>query len=206
MRHGLSLRRSARLIDHAAPFLNLTEIEISQLLGCAGHRFQAERGEFAAVYSDLGHSAANSDGLWASGNPQGIRDFGSRGVHVVNLAARKIISDFYGQKPRYAYFSGCSDGGREALMSAQRYPLDFDGIVAGAPAANLTMNNSIYHAWLVQHLLAPDKKLLISDAQLAAVQTEVLRQCDGLDGARGSRGHGRLRQLRKGRQRRGLGF
>ncbi|WP_310532469.1 tannase/feruloyl esterase family alpha/beta hydrolase [Novosphingobium sp.] len=141
-----------------------------------------ERGEFAVVYSDLGHTAVNSDAVWASGNPQGIRDFGSRGVHVVQLAARNLIDSFYRQPPKYSYFSGCSDGGREALMSAQRYPRDFDGIVAGAPAANMTMNNSIYHGWLVQHLLSPDRQQLVDDSQLLAVQAEAIRQCDGLDG------------------------
>lgn len=141
-----------------------------------------ERGEFAVVYSDLGHAAVNSDGVWASGNPQGIRDFGSRGVHVVNLATRHIIEVFYNQPPKYSYFSGCSDGGREALMSAQRYPRDFDGIVAGAPAANMTMNNSVYHAWFVQHLLSSDRQQLVDDKQLLAVQAEAIRQCDGLDG------------------------
>lgn len=141
-----------------------------------------ERGEFAVVSSDLGHSAVNSDAIWASGNPQGIRDFGNRGVHVVQLATRHLIEMFYGQAPRYRYFSGCSDGGREALMAAQRYPNDFDGIVAGAPAANMTMNNSIYHAWFVQHLLSPDRKQLVDDSQLLAVQAEAIRQCDGLDG------------------------
>ncbi len=142
-----------------------------------------ERGEFAVVTSDLGHATERSDGVWAVGNPQGVRDFGSRGVHVVLLATRKIMFAFYGQLPRFSYFNGCSDGGREALMAAQRFPDDFDGIVAGAPALNLTANNSIYHAWNAQQLLSADGEPLFSRAQLNGLHAEVLRQCDALDGS-----------------------
>ncbi|WP_019052506.1 tannase/feruloyl esterase family alpha/beta hydrolase [Sphingobium xenophagum] len=134
-------------------------------------------GELALVGSDLGHSADLMDGVWASGNPQGVRDFGNRGVHVVTLAARAIIQLYYGQGPKFAYFSGCSDGGREGLMEAQRHPEDFDGIIAGAPVVNQTANNSIYHAWLVQHLIDERSAPRYDDATLELVHAEILRQC-----------------------------
>jgi pimeloyl-ACP methyl ester carboxylesterase len=142
----------------------------------------AENGEFAVVSSNLGHqSSQDSDLVWSYANYQGIIDWGSRGVHVVTLAARQIIADFYGRGPRYVYFVGCSDGGREALMAAQRYPGDFNGIVAGAPVTNVTTNNSLYHAWIVQHLLNPDGTLRFTDQFLEKLSTAVTEQCGSLD-------------------------
>ncbi len=148
--------------------------------GCA----PVVNGTFALVSSNLGHEAQGDDAVWASGNPQGVLDFGSRGVHVTALAARAIIAAYYGQSPTYSYFSGCSDGGREAMMEAQRFPGDFNGIVAGAPVINVTANNSIYHSWIVQNLLARDGSKLISDAVLTSVNDAVIQRCDGLDGAK----------------------
>jgi feruloyl esterase len=161
-------------------FCGQLSIRVQAAEGCA----PVTRGEFALVTSDLGHSAGVTDALWASGNPDGIRNYGHRGVHVVTLAAKAIIQTYYGQRPAYSYFSGCSDGGREGMMEAQRYPEDFDGIVAGAPVIDDTTNNSIYHAWVVQHLLAPGGKPRFSDAMLGRIADEVLRQCDARDSMR----------------------
>ncbi len=141
-------------------------------------------GTMATVSSDLGHSAAFDDTSWASGNPQARLDYGHRANHVVTLAAKAIIDHFYMRPPVYSYFSGCSDGGREAMMEAQRYPDDFDGIIAGAPVINVTANNSVYHAWIVQHLLTREGKPVFSDAQLGAVHDAVLARCDARDGKR----------------------
>jgi feruloyl esterase len=80
----------------------------------AEHCQPVESGELAVVATDMGHSAAISDAVWAAGNQPGRVDFGYRGVHVVTLAAKQIIARFYGQSARYAYFSGCSDGGGKA--------------------------------------------------------------------------------------------
>ena len=133
--------------------------------------------EMALVSSDLGHSSGSSDTLWASGNPQGQRDYGYRGVHVVTQAVRQIIKRYYGQLPRYSYFSGCSDGGREGIMAAARYPEDFDGIVAGAPVVNVATNNSLYHAWLVRQLSRRDGSLVFSDADLKSLYEAQLKAC-----------------------------
>ena len=133
--------------------------------------------EMALVSSDLGHSSGGSDTLWAAGNPQGQRDYGYRGVHVVTQAARGIIARYYGRSPRYSYFSGCSDGGREGVMAAQRYPADFDGIIAGAPVVNVATNNSVYHAWLVRHLSRRDGSLVFSEADLKRLYEAQLKAC-----------------------------
>ncbi|MGE5721032.1 MAG: tannase/feruloyl esterase family alpha/beta hydrolase, partial [Sphingomonadales bacterium] len=161
-------------------FCGQVSIRVPAAEGCA----PVTNGEIALVASDLGHSAAGQDTVWANGNPQGIRDYGHRGVHVVTLAAKAIIQAYYGQAPAFSYFSGCSDGGREGMMEAQRYPGDFDGIVAGAAVIDDTINNSIYHAWIVQHLLAPDGSPRFSDTTMAAVADDVLRQCDARDGVK----------------------
>jgi Tannase and feruloyl esterase len=80
-------------------------------------------GAIAMATTDMGHEDQN-DGSWAANNPQAQIDFAYRGMHVLAQVSRAIITRFYGRPPRYAYFDGCSDGGREALMEAQRYPDD----------------------------------------------------------------------------------
>ena len=88
---------------------------------------------YATAATDDGH-AGGTDVSWAIDHPEKVIDFGYRAVHVVSMQAKAIIAAFYGKSPGPAYFVGCSDGGREALMEAQRFPEDFRGIVAGAPA------------------------------------------------------------------------
>ncbi len=79
-----------------------------------------------------------TDAKWALGHHEKVVDFGYRAVHETAEAAKEVIAAFYGDRPKKSYFSSCSNGGREALMEAQRYPADYDGIVAGAPANNWT--------------------------------------------------------------------
>src|ERR1019366_7272923 len=89
---------------------------------------------FAVAGTDDGHTAPGA--VWAIGHPEKLIDFGYRAVHETALQSRAIVQAFYGRAPTRSYFVGCSDGGREALMEAQRFADDFDGIVAGAPAYN----------------------------------------------------------------------
>jgi Tannase and feruloyl esterase len=90
----------------------------------------------AAVSTDDGSSQPTgaAGGSFALGHPQRINDYGYRAVHLTDLDAQVIATAFYGTAPAHAYFNGCSKGGEEALMEAQRYPDDFDGILGGAPA------------------------------------------------------------------------
>jgi feruloyl esterase len=88
-----------------------------------------QQGGFVTAATDMGHTG--SDATWSS-DTQKQADFAYRGQHITTLAAKKLIKSYYGQAQKYAYFVGCSDGGREALMAAQRYPNDYNGIVAGA--------------------------------------------------------------------------
>ena len=89
---------------------------------------------YAATATDTGHTGSPIDAAWALGHPEKVVDFGHRGIHEMTRVAKEAVHAFYGKTPQRSYFAGCSDGGREALMEAQRYPADYDGILAGAPA------------------------------------------------------------------------
>ncbi|WP_433372718.1 tannase/feruloyl esterase family alpha/beta hydrolase [Actinoplanes sp. CA-142083] len=138
-------------------------------------------GTIASATTDMGHQGQN-DGSWAAGNPQAQIDFAYRGVHVTSVVAKEIIKRFYGRSPAYSYFDGCSDGGREAVMEAQRYPDDFDGIAAGAPASNIVVQNTFHHAWnVLANKDAAGNYILLAD-KLPVIHNAVLAACDGLDG------------------------
>jgi len=143
----------------------------------------AQNGELVLASTDMGHQGG-MDGTWGRTNYQARVDFAYRGVHVTTLAAKALIERYYGQKARFAYFFGCSDGGREALMEAQRYPQDFNGIIAGAPAMNFTTQNSFFHGWnAVQNQHSDGSPILTAD-KLAILHGAVISQCDAQDGLR----------------------
>ncbi|QQC66990.1 tannase/feruloyl esterase family alpha/beta hydrolase [Paraburkholderia ginsengisoli] len=142
-----------------------------------------QQGGFVTAATDMGHSG--QDTSWAS-DPQKQADFAYRGQHITTLAAKKLIKAYYGQAQKYSYFIGCSDGGREALMAAQRYPTDYNGIVAGAPAAHFQIQNSLYHGWSVESNSTTGTSL--GNAVLYADKAQVLHKavvaaCGGTSGA-----------------------
>lgn len=92
---------------------------------------------YACIASDMGHQGAGADAEWAYNNLQAEVDYGFRATHVTALAGKAITGHYYGNAPTRSYFIGCSGGGRQGLVEAQRFPWDFDGIVAGAPAINM---------------------------------------------------------------------
>jgi feruloyl esterase len=141
----------------------------------------ATNGELALASTDMGHHGG-MDGSFGAKDYQLRVDFAYRSLHVTALAAKALIAQFYGQGPKYSYFNGCSDGGREALIEAQRYPDDFNGITAGAPAMNFTTQNSFYHGWNVLANLGPDGKPLLTADKLPILHKAVLDQCDAGDG------------------------
>src|SRR3954452_12310983 len=138
-------------------------------------------GSVASATTDMGHQGLD-DGSWAAGNPQAQIDFAYRGVHVTAQVAKAIIARFYGRRAAYSYFTGCSDGGREALMEAQRYPGDFDGIAAGAPASNMAVQNTYHHAWNVLANLDSGGRFILLADTLPLIHAAVLKACDGSDG------------------------
>ncbi len=140
-------------------------------------------GTVASATTDMGHQGqGNPAGAWAAGNPQAQIDFAYRGVHVTSQVAKAVIARFYGRRPVYSYFNGCSDGGREALMEAQRYPDDFDGIAAGAPAANMVVQNTFHHAWNVLTNKDAAGNYILLAGKLPMIHAAVLATCDRLDG------------------------
>jgi len=140
---------------------------------------------YATVGTDTGHQAPLIDASWALNNEERKINFGYLAVHRTAETAKAIIRSYYGAPQARAYFSGCSNGGRQALMEAQRYPDDFDGIVAGAPAADFVGIG----AQFIKDVRAqfPDPKnltpLLPPDV-LRSVASQVLEKCDALDGVK----------------------
>ncbi|WP_141733310.1 tannase/feruloyl esterase family alpha/beta hydrolase [Oligoflexus tunisiensis] len=134
---------------------------------------------FAVAGTDNGHKGYDDDTRWSIGHPEKIVDFGHRAVHETNQLAQTVVQKFYGKPAVFRYMTGCSDGGREGLMEAQRYPEDFHGILAGAPALRWTHGfTALLHVRQVLDRL-PDK---LQPAHIQALRLESLKQCDAADG------------------------
>jgi Tannase and feruloyl esterase len=136
---------------------------------------------YAVASTDMGHTDASlGDGSWALGHPEKIIDWGYRANHLTAVLAKIIIQAFYGTPPRLSYFTGCSDGGHEALMEAQRFPDDYDGIIAG-DAANFWTHQSAGWVWEAQATLN-DPSSFIPSAKLPVVTAAALAACGAMDG------------------------
>jgi feruloyl esterase len=126
----------------------------------------------------FGDPASPSPGLF--GHPERIKDFGYRAIHLMTLRGREIADAFYQHHAAKAYFAGCSTGGQNALMEAQRFPHDYDGILAGAPAFNRThLHMGAISLWQDTHA-SPGR--LIQPGQMTLINKAVLAQCVGQDG------------------------
>lgn len=101
---------------------------------------------------------------------------------MVSLASKRIITAFYRSPPAHSYFTGCSTGGREGLPLAQRYPHDFDGIVAGVPDNDTAPFLGVYLTWIVRANIDQAGRQIMTPAKLPALHDAVLAACDGLDG------------------------
>jgi feruloyl esterase len=142
----------------------------------------ALRRGYAAASTDTGHVSSGSfDATWALNRPDLVEDFGYRGTHVMTTTAKLITTSFYGQAPNYSYFVGCSKGGQQALMEAQRFPTDYDGIIAGDPANNWTRFYAGGHLWYALATLK-DPESYIPANKTAILGNAVTAACDALDG------------------------
>jgi feruloyl esterase len=143
-------------------------------------------GNYATGITDTGHTGSSSaDGSWALAKPgvaddAKLTDYYFRAVHQVTLATRQLVQSYYGKPPARSYFDGCSNGGRQALMEASRYPDDFDGIVAGAPFMDIKA--ILAGTRLYQHLLTPSA--YIPAPLLSAVDKAMVAACDETDGVK----------------------
>lgn len=145
--------------------------------GLDGGLDEVLRRGYATASTDTGHRA--SDPMWAAGHPERVIDYLYRAKHLVTVAAKGIVTAHYGRPARRSYFSSCSNGGRQGLLEAQRYPDDFDGIVVGAPW-NYQSHSNAGFAWNSQALSAPGAA--IPPVKLAAVNAAALAACDARDG------------------------
>ena len=133
-------------------------------------------GDAAVAATDDGHQSSVEnpfDTTWAASDQKARDDYFFRAPHALSKVSKHIIKVFYGKAPVRSYFNGCSNGGREGLLLAQRYPRDFDGVIAAAPGAYYTALIG-YQAWIARNTIPNDKIFVLHDAVMAA--------CDGLDG------------------------
>ncbi len=138
---------------------------------------------YATASTDTGHAALpNNSAQWALRHPEKINDFGYRAIHETAVIGKAIIRAFNNSEPQRSYFNSCSNGGRQALMEAQRFPDDYDGIIAGAPANDWTHLLSAA-AEDVKAMLA-EPASYISSAKLPAIQAAALAACDIADGVK----------------------
>ena len=135
---------------------------------------------YATASNDTGHKGGTA--AFAVGHPEKLIDFAYRAMHEMTVQSKAIIQTFYRRGPQLSYYQGCSTGGRQGLMEAQRYPEDFDAIIAGAPVNNMVHLNVSQVALQVDmlrnasRLLPPDKKTMFANAVVAA--------CDPRDGVK----------------------
>ncbi len=138
---------------------------------------------YATAATDTGHDNSGGTGVFALGHREKIIDYGYRSTHLTAVAAKAIIASYYGRQPAHAYFSGCSQGGQEALMEAQRFPQDYDGVIAGAPDYNQTHHEVGAHLWISLALFGKHGGSLSADKS-ALVGRAVNDACDALDGVK----------------------
>jgi feruloyl esterase len=139
---------------------------------------------YAVAGTNTGHTAGGTDGSWALGEMGRIVDYAHLAIHRVTETAKAAIRARYGRAPERSYFAGCSNGGREALMAAQRWPSDFDGILAGAPALNFQGITATFIT--VTQRMYPNPQMLsrpvLDKPDREALGRNVLASCDAQDG------------------------
>jgi feruloyl esterase len=148
----------------------------------AGLASSLEQG-YVTASTDTGHQAPGHE--WAMGHPERLVDWTHRAVHETTVVAKHLIEAFYGRPPKYSYFDGCHNGGRQGLVEAQRYPEDYDGILSGDPAFYLThlQTGSEYLSWVALKD-GVDTPGYIPPSKYPALNRAALDACDELDGVK----------------------
>jgi feruloyl esterase len=139
---------------------------------------------YAVASTDTGHAGATGDGRFALGHPEKLVDFGYRSVHAMTTTAKALVATFYGVKPRWSYWVGGSTGGKQGLTEAQRYPDDYDGIVAGAPV--MYWSRVMPHLIWLSRATHDDPAGFIPPKHYPLIHRAVLEACDARDGLRDS--------------------
>jgi feruloyl esterase len=135
---------------------------------------------YAIAATDTGHSG--SDGSFAFNHPEKLVDFAYRAVHEMTVQAKAFVQAYYGKAPSESYWDGCSTGGRQGLKEAQRYPADYDGIIAGAPANYMT--HMLTQSLWVAHATLKNPAGYIPRVKYAPIHQAALDACDSLDGVK----------------------
>jgi feruloyl esterase len=135
---------------------------------------------YATVVTDMGHKGAGFG--FMRDNLAGQIDFAYRATHVTAVAAKTIVAAFYGRAAARNYYAGCSTGGRQGMVEAQRFPGDFEGIVAGAPVWNQTLNNPMFGSWGAIANTGNDGRPILDARKLPLIHRAVLAACDARDG------------------------
>jgi feruloyl esterase len=136
---------------------------------------------YAVASTDTGHEGKGDDGSYALGHPEKVIDFGYRAVHEMVVKSKAIIAEYYSRNPRLSYWNGCSTGGRQGLEDLQRYPGDFDGVIAGAPANN--PRSAAQVMWVAQ-AVHRDEASFIPSSKFPVIQRAALNACDANDGVK----------------------
>ena len=140
----------------------------------------ALRGGYATSSTDTGHTGGG--GIFALGHPEKLVDYASRSEHEMTVKAKALIAAYYGEGPKVSYWVGCSAGGKQGLKEAQRFPADYDGIIAGAPAINWT-GRAAQSLWVTQAVHADQGSYIPAD-KYPLLHNAVLAACDASDGVK----------------------
>ncbi len=135
---------------------------------------------YATSSTDTGHTGGGAS--WALGHPEKVIDFGWRAVHETAVASKAIIEGYYGGAPKFSYFNGCSAGGRQAMKAAQRFPADFNGIIAGAPGLDWT-GRAAGAVRIAKHL-EQNEAARLGEPQRLLLHAAALASCDLMDGVK----------------------
>jgi len=161
------------------------------MMGCGGNcgTFYTDLGVcdeplrrgYACIVSDMGHKGTAGGAIWAYNNVQAEIDYAYRATHVTALAGKSIAERYYGAEPKKSYHVGCSTGGQQGLVSAEYFPGDFDGIVAGAPSVDLA-TSSLFLLQAVNVSQGSDNEPILPRPALELLHNAVLAKCDSFDG------------------------
>ncbi|MEU8614476.1 tannase/feruloyl esterase family alpha/beta hydrolase [Actinoplanes sp. NPDC048791] len=134
-------------------------------------------GKLALAATDSGHRGTDTQPATWGADPRRRVEFGLTSEHKLAGVATAVLRAYYGRGPAHRYFDGCSTGGRQGLTLAQRYPADFDGILAGAPVTDLALLSGVFNPWLVRHNTAADGGQILSAEKLPALHAAVASAC-----------------------------
>ncbi|KAK7691098.1 hypothetical protein QCA50_006201 [Cerrena zonata] len=168
--------------DWNGRFLTIGNSGFSGSVSIAELAFTAVKQGFAGVSTNSGHSASQDNGTWALGNDNAMIDFGWRAMHLSVITGKEIVQKFYGRSHTKAYYTGCSEGGRQGLKEVQEFPDDFDGVVVGSPANWASHLISSLVRGSLNVLPTTSSRWIPENTWTNVIHPEVLRQCDELDG------------------------